>query len=59
MFTYRRCIDKWSFLVMGWNISISAEGWNDIHNDLETWSKEDLVGAVAFDPSIKEGNGPR
>jgi len=33
---------------MAWDISISAEGWDDIYNELENWSKEDLVEAVAL-----------
>ena len=34
---------------MAWSISITAEGWQDIRDDLETWSRRRLVNAIADD----------
>ena len=31
---------------MAWEISITAEGWQDIRDDLEQWDKEDLIEAI-------------
>ena len=32
---------------MAWEISITNEGWEEIRTELENWSKEDLVEAIA------------
>ena len=34
---------------MAWEISISAEGWQDIRNKLDDWSHEALIDAIADD----------
>lgn len=34
---------------MAWEISISAEGWDEIREALEEWSKEDLISAICDD----------
>lgn len=34
---------------MAWSISISPEGWNEIHEALETWTAEALVNAISDD----------
>lgn len=34
---------------MAWEINTSAEGWDAIKAELETWSKKDLIFALAED----------
>jgi hypothetical protein len=34
---------------MAWDICITAEGWQDIRDELDTWTREDLVLALACD----------
>lgn len=34
---------------MAWEISITAEGWQDIRNELDNWSKKDLIQAISDD----------
>ena len=34
---------------MAWEISISAEGWQEIREKLEDWSNEALIDAIADD----------
>jgi hypothetical protein len=34
---------------MAWSISISPEGWSEIHEALETWTEEALINAIADD----------
>lgn len=34
---------------MAWEISISAEGWQEIHEVLETWTTQQLVNAIVDD----------
>ena len=34
---------------MAWEISISAEGWAEIREQLETWDRNALVAAIADD----------
>jgi hypothetical protein len=34
---------------MAWSISISAEGWSEIREALETWTADALINAIADD----------
>lgn len=34
---------------MSWSISITAEGWQDIYDTLETWTRENLIAALIED----------
>jgi hypothetical protein len=34
---------------MAWSISISAEGWQDIRDKLDDWSREALIEAIVDD----------
>lgn len=34
---------------MAWSISITAEGWQDIRDKLDDWSREALIDAIADD----------
>lgn len=34
---------------MAWEISISAEGWSEIHQQLGTWERDELVAAICDD----------
>lgn len=34
---------------MAWPISITAEGWQNIYNQLGTWKRQDLVDAICQD----------
>jgi hypothetical protein len=34
---------------MAWDISISAEGWGEIREQLETWGRDALIAAIADD----------
>lgn len=34
---------------MAWAISISAEGWQQIRTELESWSRESLITAITDD----------
>jgi hypothetical protein len=34
---------------MAWAISITAEGWQEIHDNLETWDREALIAAITDD----------
>lgn len=34
---------------MAWSISISAEGWAEIREQLETWDREELIAAITDD----------
>ncbi len=34
---------------MAWEISISAEGWSEIREQLETWPIESLISAICDD----------
>ena len=34
---------------MAWEISISAEGWSEIREQLDNWSAESLVSAICDD----------
>lgn len=34
---------------MAWEISISAEGWQDIRSKLDGWSRNQLIDAIADD----------
>lgn len=34
---------------MAWSISISAEGWQEIREQLETWDREALIAAITDD----------
>ena len=43
---------------MVWAISITAEGWQEIHDKLERWSRRRLVNAIAddkFELVLKKG----
>jgi hypothetical protein len=34
---------------MAWEISISAEGWTEIREQLEQWKRDDLIEAITED----------
>ncbi len=34
---------------MAWSISITAEGWQEIREQLETWDREALIAAITDD----------
>ena len=34
---------------MGWSISITAEGWTEIREKLDSWSREALIAAITDD----------
>ena len=34
---------------MAWSISITAEGWQEIRQQLEKWDKDDLIEAICDD----------
>jgi len=34
---------------MAWEISITAEGWQEIRDELERWEDEDLIAAICDD----------
>jgi hypothetical protein len=34
---------------MAWSISITAEGWQEIRDKLDDWSREQLIDAIADD----------
>jgi alkylation response protein AidB-like acyl-CoA dehydrogenase len=34
---------------MAWEISITAEGWQDIRNELNNWTPEALIAAICDD----------
>jgi hypothetical protein len=34
---------------MSWEISITAEGWADIREELDTWSRTELIEAITDD----------
>jgi len=34
---------------MAWEISISPDGWTEIREKLDSWSREDLIAAIADD----------
>ena len=34
---------------MAWEISIGAEGWQEIRQELERWAVEDLIAAICDD----------
>jgi hypothetical protein len=34
---------------MAWSISITADGWTEIREQLETWDKENLIAAICDD----------
>ena len=34
---------------MAWEISISSEGWQEIHDVLESWTHEQLIAAIVDD----------
>ncbi len=34
---------------MAWEISISAEGWSEIREQLETWPVDSLIAAICDD----------
>ena len=34
---------------MAWEISISAEGWTEIREELESWTREALIEAITDD----------
>lgn len=34
---------------MAWSISITAEGWQEIHDELERWDGEALIDAICGD----------
>lgn len=34
---------------MAWSISISADGWSEIHDQLETWDRDALIAAITDD----------
>lgn len=34
---------------MAWEISISADGWKEIRDELERWKKDDLIAAICDD----------
>ena len=34
---------------MAWEISISAEGWAEVREQLETWGRDDLIAAITDD----------
>lgn len=34
---------------MAWSISITAEGWQEIHDELEKWDREALIAAICDD----------
>ena len=34
---------------MAWEISITAEGWAEIRQQLEKWDKDDLINAICDD----------
>jgi hypothetical protein len=34
---------------MAWEISITAEGWHEIRQELEKWEKQDLINAICDD----------
>ena len=45
---------------MAWSISITAEGWQEIRQQLEKWDKDDLIEAICDDKFelIYEKAGP-
>ena len=34
---------------MAWSISITVEGWQEIHDKLERWDQETLIDAICDD----------
>ena len=34
---------------MAWEISITADGWQEIRQQLEQWEKDDLISAICDD----------
>ena len=43
---------------MAWEISIAAEGWQEIREKLEDWSREALIDAIAddkFEIGLRQG----
>lgn len=42
---------------MAWEISISAEGWGEIYEELGNWSKDDLIDALVADDSADYEGG--
>jgi hypothetical protein len=52
---------------MAWKISISAEGWGDIREQLDSWDRDALIAAIADDKfeavsqhhAVRAGNAER